>query len=236
MVELLGLIHFVSYFLSPIGTAQQYFVINKDKNSYSQKGRKTKGLSTRYRVYDNFLYLAEFFWGLSLHPVNWIVSFGNFISLIFPTLILLEIWYDRQEKSIKNWFFIYLGFISLNVVLMIFDWEAFKSFSQILGWVTLVLCFLSVFGLVDNTRIIIRDKDPGKQSLIEIVLKLIKDFFGIAYGFAAGIDVMWPLVAAFAVRGAARLTNFAAFLYYSQKKSTNRRTKGKYSYAPSNNK
>jgi len=235
MFESLGLVYFATYILSRIGTAQQYFVINRGKKD-APKGSNTQGISTKYRVFDNFLYLSEFFWGLSLHPINWIVSFGNLLSLIFPSLILLEIWTDRKEKSLKNWFFVYLGFIAANVFLIVFNWEAFKSFSQILGWVTLVLCFFSVYGLADNIKVIIKNKSTGKQSLPEIVLKLVKDSLGIAYGFSVGIETMYPLVAAFILRGSGRIVNLIVFLYYSQKQSTYRRKPGKYSYAPSNNK
>lgn len=227
MFESLGLIYFASYLLSRVGTAQQFFVIRKGKFT-SRKGTNTAGISTKYRVYDNFLYLCEFFWGLSLHPINWIVSAGNFLSLIFPSLILWEIYIDRDEKDLKKWLFIYIAFVALNVSIMIYSWSAFKSFSQILGFLTLILCFLSVIGLWDNIKKIIDRRDPGKQCLPEIYLKLFKDSIGIAYGFVAGIETMYPLVIAFILRGSLRLINLIVYVYYSRTQKSYRTKKPKY--------
>lgn len=233
MFEGLAFPYFVAYLFSRIGTFHQFNLIRK-KSKMSQSEPTTSTISSHYRGWDNLIYITEFFWGLSLHPIDWAISIGNLISLIFPSLILWEIYRERACRSVRNWFLIYLVFISANLSIILFDWSLFKSFSIWLGWLTLAICFCSLWGLYDKIRLIVKYRNPGHQSLTETVLKLLKDLIGIAYGFSVGFQTLFPLISALTLRGIFRIINLGIHLYYSRQHKFYLRHKFEKNYLESN--
>lgn len=217
MFEGFGLVFFFANLISKLAPVLQWRSLKSNpQKSTNLNNKKPSGLSSSYRGFDNLLYLSEFFWGLSLHPIDWIVSFTNLIALIFPSLILIEIYRERRCRSVKKWFFIYFVFIAINASIMFSGWENFKNFSAALGWLTLIICCFTLIGLYNKIKTIIDNKSPGLQSLAEIRIKLCKDVIGIIYAFSAGIFAMLPFAIALFLRGSFRVVNFYVHLHYSQ--------------------
>jgi len=230
MIELIAFTYFASYILSRGGPAHQYILIRSlpDDRSISNN-TKTSNISTNYRGFDNLLYLVELAWGLSITPISAIVSLGNALSLIFPSLILLEIWKDRQDKTVLRWCFIYLVFTSFALTLMLVNWGVFKSVSAWLGHSVIIICLVSLWGMFENIRSIYRSKNTKQQSLPEIYLKIFKDIVGVIYCFSVGIGSMYPLAIALASRGSLRVVHLGVYLYYSNKSQVTKDKKNTFS-------
>ncbi|MDJ0724429.1 MAG: hypothetical protein QNJ38_04890 [Prochloraceae cyanobacterium] len=207
LLEILSVGFFVAFLGSRVGTGHQYF---KYKN---KKGKKDKQkISANYRGLDNLLYLSELAWGLSIQPISLTITIGNAVSLLFPSLILLEIWKDRRDKTVIYWCFIYAVFITANLTLILLDWPRFQEVSEALGILVIIFCFCSLWGMVENILLIQKYGNPGRQSLPEIYLKIFKDAIGLAYCFVAGINTMLPLAVALLSRGIMRLIHLGFYL------------------------
>ncbi len=218
LLEILSVGFFVAFLGSRVGTGHQYF---KYKN---KKGKKDKQkISANYRGLDNLLYLSELAWGLSIQPISLTITIGNAVSLLFPSLILLEIWKERRDKAVIYWCFIYAVFITANLTLILLDWPKFQEVSEALGILVIIFCFCSLWGMVENILLIQKYGNPGRQSLPEIYLKIFKDAIGLAYCFVAGINTMLPLAIALLSRGIVRLIHLGFYLNASYKNRANQK-------------
>ena len=83
--------------------------------------------------------------------------------------------------------------------------------SQALGWLVIVFCLFSLWGIGENILLIHKEKNLVHQSLVEIILKLIKDPIGLAFCFFAGISSYYPLAIALTLRGIMRSIHFIVY-------------------------
>ncbi len=217
LVESLGFAHLLGYVLARIGTLHQLFIIwtSQGQNS-SGPGLNTVGLSLKYRGSAALLFLSFICWGLSLEPIDWVVTFSRLFSLVLFLIIVRELYKDRREYRAQKWLIFLLFLISLSISIMIFSWAEFKAHSHFLGLLTVILSFNLAWGSWDKVLKIVRAKSPGKQSIIEMSFQLIKDLSGLGYGLIVGFQQMWPLVVALLLISSVRIVNIALHFYYSQ--------------------
>lgn len=214
MIDLItGLIpHFIRnlyYFVfiaSKAGPAHQFVKNLRGRKTVNKK----KKISTHYRGAEKLFHWAEFFWGLST-SIGIFITIGNFLALIFPGLILWQIWKERRDTAVLAWIFICGVFVSANTSLLIFAPEKFLEMSQILGYLMIVFCIFSLWGIGENILLIHKEKIIDDQSFLEIGLKLIKDPIGIAFCFFSGIFSHYPLAIALALRGSMRSIHFIVY-------------------------
>jgi len=217
LVEILGLIHSLTYIAARIGTIHQIALIWKSKQKNPPGfGLNTAQLSSNYRGSAALLFLSMILWGLSLDPIDWVVVSSRGLALLLFLFIVRELWLDRRCKIAQSWLIYCVSLTVIAAGIMILNWQWFKSLSSIFAVITVFFSFNLTWGAAHRVYKIIKARSPGKQSIVEMSFQLSKDLTGIIYGLLLGFDKMWPLVVTLFLTSFIRTINIAVYLYYSQ--------------------
>ncbi|MCJ8318795.1 MAG: hypothetical protein MJK12_04125 [Colwellia sp.] len=201
--DLFGTINTIFIFVSLYGV---YLQLNKIwLRKKSNQTRVTDILSLNQFTMSFLAYFSFFIYGYSIEPFNHYIVWPRLIASLLVTLILFEMWRDRQSNSS----FICLIFVGVAFVAglsgLLFN-ESFTQQSKNVSTILiLIITVLLAQGYAHQIKLIIKNVDTGAIDIRMSQFILLMDISTIAFALSMGIAIGWPLIVLAVISGITKL-------------------------------
>lgn len=204
MYEITGSINALMMLVSLFGLWSQLSIIWQRKQDATIK--HSTDLLSLNQFFASFLaYYTFFIHGYAITPFNHFIVWPRLVAGLLVTVILFEIFRDRQNQSSLVIFSTCLAGLAFGVVGL--------SFNQQLGVVSqqfsaLMIVAVTVFlaqGYFHQIRVIIKNGETGAVSLRMNQFIGLKDISTIAFALTMELKNSWPLILLATVSGITKL-------------------------------
>lgn len=194
MYDFFGTINTFFIILSLIGLFSQLNTIWARKRAGAKSGRPTALLSLNQFMVSYLAYLSFFIFGYSIEPFNHYIVWPRLVASLLVSLILLEIWRDRNSAaSLFNF-----GFACVALLIAIgglFIGETISDQGKhISTTIIIVVSVLIAQGYYHQIRLIIDSGSTGAVDLKMSQFILMMDISTIAFVISMGLNNGWPLM------------------------------------------
>jgi len=201
--DFFGTINTIFIFVSLYGV---YLQLNKIWLRKKNNQTKVTNILSQNQFTMSFLaYFSFFIYGYSIEPFNHYIVWPRFIASLLVTVILLEMWRDRQSKAS----FICLLFVGLSFIAglagLYFN-EIFSPQSKNVSTILiLVITVLLAQGYAHQIKLIIKNVNTGAIDIRMSQFILLMDISTIAFALSMGVAIGWPLIVLAVVSGLTKL-------------------------------
>jgi len=201
--DLFGTINTIFIFVSLYGI---YLQLNKIWLRKKNSQKKVTDILSQNQFTMSFLaYFSFFIYGYSIEPFNHYIVWPRLIASLLITLILFEMWRDRQSNnSFICLIFVGLAFIAGLSGLFYNDDFATQS-KNVSTILILVITVLLAQGYAHQIKLIIKNVNTGAIDIRMSQFILLMDISTIAFALSMGVTIGWPLIVLAVVSGSTKL-------------------------------
>ena len=207
--DLFGTINTIFIFVSLYGV---YLQLNKIwLRKKSNQDKVTHILSQNQFTMSFLAYFSFFIYGYSIEPFNHYIVWPRLIASLLVTLILFEMWRDRQSKA-SLFCLIFVGFSFISGLVGLFLNSSYSEQSKDLSTILiLVITVLLAQGYFHQIKLIIKNVKTGAVDIRMSQFILLMDISTIAFAISMGIAIGWPLIVLAVVSGLTKLVMMYLF-------------------------